>query len=96
MMDITLEDVEVAIKVLYEFLKKQRQAQSLLSRLGVGREGRGMGGIGFEQIWNMAYQQVMAHKGVSVEGKPMEEPTVGEDDLKKMREIAEKLKQSGK
>ncbi|MBS7270391.1 MAG: hypothetical protein KIH10_16340 [Candidatus Freyarchaeota archaeon] len=93
-MDITLEDVEVAIRVLYEFLKRQRQAQSLLARLGVGRERGGFAGLSMEQIWNMAYQQVMAQKGISVESKPEEEPQVSEADLKRMREIAERLKQS--
>ncbi|MEM2696240.1 MAG: hypothetical protein QXU09_04820 [Thermoproteota archaeon] len=92
-MDITLEDVEVAIKILYEFLKKHRQAQGLLSRLGVGRE-RGVYGLSMEQIWNMAYQQVMAQKGISLEGRPVEEPTVTDEDIKRMREIAQKLKES--
>ncbi len=93
-MDITLEDVETAIKVLYEFLKRQRQAQSLLGRLGVGRERYGFAGLSMEQIWNMAYQEVMARKGVSVENRPLEEPELTEGDLKRMREIAEKFKQS--
>lgn len=94
-MDITLEDVEVAIKVLYEFLKRQRQAQSVLSRLGVGRSASPYG-LNFEQIWQMAYQQVMAQKGVNVEGQKVEEPVLTEDDLRRMREIAQKLKNSGK
>lgn len=92
MMDITLEDVEVAIKILAEFLKRQRQAQSVLSRLGVGQRGGGMAGLSMEQIWNMAYQQVMAQKGLNVEQAQAVEPTVTEEDVKRMREIAQKLK----
>ena len=86
-MDITLEDVEVAIKILYVFLKKQRQAQSLLSRLGVGRASS-MYGLSFEQILNM----VMAQKGVQKGDETLEEPIVTEEELKRMREIASKLK----
>jgi hypothetical protein len=92
-MEITLEDVDIAIRILYEFIKKQKQASSLISRLGVGRESRAnIGGMSFEQLWSMAQEQVMARKGMTVEGQKVEEPTVSEDDLKRMREIASKLK----
>jgi len=92
-MEITLEDVEIAIRILTEFLKRQRQAQSLLSRFGVQTRSGGMSALSFEQFVNLAYQEVMAKKKIAEGGEAVEpEPTVSDEDVKRMREIAQKLK----
>jgi hypothetical protein len=92
MMDITLADVEVAIKILTEFLKKQREAEVVLRRMGIGQRQVGVSGLSFEQFVNMAYQQVMEKKARAEEPQPSEEAQLTEEDLKRMREIADKLK----
>jgi hypothetical protein len=93
-MDITLSDVETAIKILYEFIRKQKQAESLIARMGIGSRHMSAHGLSFEQFVNMAYQQVM-EKRKSVE--KIEEPAeveLTEEELARMREIAQKLKGS--
>jgi hypothetical protein len=91
-MEITLSDVEIAIKVLTEFLKKQREAEVVLRRMGVGQRQVGMSGLSFEQFVNMAYQQVMEKKVRAEEPEPSGEAQLTEEDLKRMKEIAVKLK----
>jgi hypothetical protein len=92
MMDITLADVEVAIKILTEFLKKQREAEAVLRRMGIGQRQVGVSGLSFEQFVNMAYQQVMEKKARAEEPQPSEASELTEEDLRRMREIADKLK----
>jgi len=91
-MEITLSDVEIAIKILYEFIKKTRQAEMMLSRLGISQRQTSTYGLSFEQFVNMAYQQVMAKKRIAEEKAEVEEPQLTEEELKRMREIAQKLK----
>jgi hypothetical protein len=92
MMEITLADVEIAIKVLTEFLKKQREAEIVLRRLGIGQKQVGMSGLSFEQFVNMAYQQVMEKKKLVEEGEAEVETKLTDEELSRIREIAEKLK----
>jgi hypothetical protein len=92
MMEITLSDVEIAIKVLTEFLKKQREAEIVLRRLGIGQRQVGMSGLSFEQFVNMAYQQVMEKKKLAEEGETEVETKLTDEELSRIREIAEKLK----
>jgi len=92
MMEITLSDVEIAIKVLTEFLKKQREAEIVLRRLGIGQRQVGMSGLSFEQFVNMAYQQVMEKKRLAEEGEGEVESELTDEELSRIREIAEKLK----
>jgi hypothetical protein len=92
MMEITLSDVEVAIKVLTEFLKKQREAEIVLRRLGIGQRQVGMSGLSFEQIVNMAYQQVMEKKKLAEEPEAEVEAELTDEELSRIREIAEKLR----
>jgi hypothetical protein len=91
-MEITLADVEIAIKILTEFLKRQKQAEVVLRRMGIGQRQVGMSGLSFEQFVNMAYQQVMEKKKVAEEPQLTEESQLTDEDLKRMREIAGKLK----
>ena len=92
MMEITLADVEVAIKILTEFLKKQKEAEILLRRMGITQRQTSMSGLNFEQFVNMAYQQVMEKKARAEEPQSVEEPQLTEEDLRRMKEIADKLK----
>lgn len=91
-MEITLDDVESAIMILKEFLKKQREAQSILRQMGV-REKSGVGSFfNMEKFAEIAAEQVEAKRRKS-EGLTTEsEPTVSDADLKRMREITEKRK----
>jgi hypothetical protein len=91
-MDITLADVESAIRVLTEFMKKQREAQRLLFQMGA-REGKGKAMPtsmeGFIQYIFDGVKQKQAQE----KGEPQQEqPQATEEDLKRMREIAEKHK----
>jgi hypothetical protein len=92
MMEITLSDVEIAIKVLTEFLKKQREAEIVLRRLGIGQRQVGMSGLSFEQFVNMAYQQVMEKKRLAEESEGEVEAELTDEELSRIREIAEKLR----
>jgi hypothetical protein len=87
-----LADVEIAIKILTEFLKKQKQAEILLRRMGIGQRQVGMSGLSFDQFVNMAYQQVMEKKKMAEEPQVGEEPQLTEEELTRMHEIADKLK----
>ena len=91
-MDITLEDVEVAIRILNEFLKKSEDAKRTLRRFGVSQKSSSGFGFNPEQIMNMVLAQQQAKKGI-VENEVAVEPP-SENDLKRMREIAEKIKKS--
>jgi hypothetical protein len=51
-----------------------------------------MSGLSFEQFVNMAYQQVMEKKKMAEEPQVGEEPQLTEEDLRRMKEIADKLK----
>jgi len=95
-MDITLEDVESAIIVLREFLKKQRDAQRILRQLGV-REGRGAPmGLSFDSFVQQAFQEVQRKQAMTKAGVEEVEPTVSEEDLTRMRAIKDKIKKEGK
>jgi len=92
-MNITLEDVEIAIKILNEFMKKQREAERVLRRLGISQRGRGLGGLSFESIYQMALQQAMAKKSLATlpESEEVEEELT-EEELERIRAIKDKLK----
>jgi len=94
-MSITLEDVEIAIKVLNAFIKRQREAVSTLRRLGVTTGRGGAFGFRMEDFVSMAMQQAMAQKGVGQPStiEPAPEPTP--EELERMRAIAKKLKKRG-
>jgi hypothetical protein len=93
-MEITLSDVETAIKILYEFIKKQKQAETLIARMGIGQRHMSAYGLSFEQFVNMAYQQVMEKKKSAEAIEEDTETKLTEEELARMREIAQKLKGS--
>jgi len=95
-MDITLEDVESAIKVLTEFLKKEREAKRILRQLGI-REGEArMRSMSFESFVQTAFEEVQRKQREAKAG--VEEPVseVSEEDLTRMRAIKDKIKKEGK
>jgi hypothetical protein len=51
-----------------------------------------MSGLSFEQFVNMAYQQVMEKKKLVEEGEAEVETELTDEELSRIREIAEKLK----
>jgi len=95
-MDITLEDVESAIKVLTEFLKKEREAKRILRQLGLERGETMMRGMSFERFVQTAFEEVQRKQRESKAG--VEEPIseVSEEDLSRMRAIKDKIKKEGK
>lgn len=94
-MDITLDDVETAIKVLNIFMKRQKQALSIMTKIGATTRGRGGASFRMEDVMGMIMQEKMVQKGVTPEATvaPIEELT--DEELKRMRDIKEKLKKEG-
>lgn len=89
---ITLEDVQCAIRVLNAFLKQEHDAKRVLRQLGV-REGHGGGGFfSMEYFAKMAADEIEKRKSGAGQAGAEQEPQLSEDDLKKMREIAERNK----
>jgi hypothetical protein len=92
--EITLKDVETAIKVLAIFATKMRQAEMLARRMGlVGRAGR-LDWTRPEAIMSQLMTSALAGKTPKEIAKESEEEEVEftEEELKRMREIAEKVK----
>jgi hypothetical protein len=95
-MSITLEDVETAIKVLQAFLKKQREAESILRKFQAYERRMGGRGFSMDDFVSMAFESVKARREAlsQPEGEITEE--LSEEDLKRIKEIKEKLEQQKK
>jgi len=93
-MTITLEDVDIAIKILNEFLKQARRAESTLKRFQayIGRSGGSMP-LSMERFVQMAFETIQAQKQAQLETtqEPIEEELT-EEELKKIREIISRNK----
>ena len=104
-MEVTIEDVELAIKILEQYLQQAYRVQRLLSRV------RALGGINSNYVMNP--QKIMDYlmaqtleqttkirkKGkvtVAEEGEEEEEPIITEEELKKFRSISERVSQEAK
>jgi hypothetical protein len=92
-MDITLEDVKIAIKVLEEFERRYREASRILRRLGVHSE-RGGGGFTPESIMRYLIESGMV-KGISQQAptEVTEEEPISEEELKRLRSLQEKIRE---
>jgi hypothetical protein len=96
-MDITLEDVKIAIKILEEFERRYREANRILRRLGVHSE-RGYGGFSPESIMRYMFESGMV-KGISqqpsteVSTQPTEEEPISEEELNRLRSLKEKIRE---
>jgi len=91
-MDITLEDVETAIRVLNQFMRKSREAQMTIKRFEVTTIGSQRMPQSMQDFMDLAYRSVKAKRG-EVQEEPEPEP-VTEKDLARMKEIREKMKGS--
>jgi len=104
-MEVTIEDVELAIKILEQYLQQAYRVQRLLSRV------RALGGVNSNYVMNP--QKIMDYlmaqtleqttkirkKGkvtVAEEGEEEEEPIITEEELKKFRSISERVSQEAK
>ena len=104
-MEVTIEDVELAIKILEQYLQQAYRVQRLLSRV------RALSGINSNYVMNP--QKIMDYlmaqtleqtakirkKGkvtVAEEGEEEEEPVITEEELKKFRAISERVSQEAK
>jgi len=85
---VTLKDVETAIKILVIFLKRQRQSETLLRRIGMRGRTISPFGLNFEDILRMSYEQVQARKMEKEE----EIEELSEEELERIRKIADKVK----
>jgi len=89
-MDITLEDVETAIKVLNEFLRRSREAQMTIKRFEVTTIGSTRMPSSLQDFMNLAFQSRAQKQGS--EQPPSEPEPLTDDDLARMREIRDKIK----
>lgn len=89
-MSITLEDVEVAIKILQIFLKKQREAETVLRRFQQYERRAISRGFSMEDFMSMALETVKSKKQIP---EIMEPEEISEEDIKRIREIAKNLEE---
>lgn len=91
-MSITIEDVKLAIKVIREFLKTQREAERVLIQLNryMNRGGGLRYPFRMEDIMSMLMRQQLEQRQIITEEEIEEELT--EEDLEKLREIAKKVR----
>lgn len=89
-MDITLDDVETAIKVLNEFIRRSREAQYTIKKFEVTTIGSTRMPTSLQDFMNLAYQS-------RTQKRETEEPTtepepLTDEDMTRMREIRDKIK----
>jgi hypothetical protein len=89
-MEITLEDVEVAIKILNEFMNRQKKIMDTMRRLGLIESMGYRYRYRMEDFVAMAFNQVMQKPVEPTTTTPPSELT--ETEIMRMREIAEKIK----
>jgi hypothetical protein len=89
--EITLEDVYLAIRVLNEFQKASFEAQRVLRRLGVRQGGQAFSPFNYQDIMRALVES--SFKGKLPQGKEEDEASpLTKEELEKFREIAEKIK----
>lgn len=92
---ITLEDVELAVRVIERFLRARRESEHIirrLSRIG-GTQRRGMGGMmpKWEDIVSIVMEQKRAEAGVGAPSEVEVKPLTKEE-LERFRKIKEQIK----
>jgi len=94
-MSITIDDVKLAIKIIREFLKTQREAERILIQLSrYTSRGRGLSyPFRMEDIMGMLIRQQLSQTE-TIETSEIEEELT-EEDIQKLREIAKKVKSKG-
>jgi len=91
-MEITIEDVKLAVKVIREFLKLSREAERTLMLLG--RRYSRTGGFrppSFEDVFQMVMAEQMRRRG-EIPLEEIEEELTPEE-LERFRKIAQKVKE---
>ena len=91
-MNITIEDVKLAIKIIREFLKTQREAERVLLQLSryTSRGGGFRYPMRMEDIMGMLIRQQLGQTQIEEPIDTEEELT--EEDLAKLKEIAKKVR----
>jgi len=91
-MNITIEDVKLAIKIIREFLKTQREAERVLIQLSryTSRGGSLRYPFRMEDIMGMLLRQQLGQTQIEETIDTEEELT--EEDLAKLKEIAKKVR----
>jgi hypothetical protein len=95
-MSITLEDVETAIKVLQAFLRKQREAELILRKFQAYERRIGARGFTLDDFVSMAFEQAKARREALSQPEVEITEELSEEDLKRIKEIKEKLEQQKK
>jgi hypothetical protein len=96
-LDITLEDVKIAIKILEEFERRYREANRILRRLGVHPE-RGYGSFTPEGIMRMMFESGLVGRGTPQPStqpstEVTEEEPISEEELNRLRSLKEKIRE---
>ncbi|RLB79941.1 MAG: hypothetical protein DRH17_12870 [Deltaproteobacteria bacterium] len=81
---ITLEDVEIAIKIINAFLRKMREAERALRQLGLTRTAVSGYSLSMSDIMSALLKERQA-----MEEAPVEPPS--EEEVKRMRELVKKI-----
>lgn len=89
--DITLEDVELAIKILTIFTKRYYESIKILQKVSrIVDSGRSMP-VSFDSIMKMAFETVSKNR------EEYDEPlTITNEELQKFREITKKIEEKEK
>ncbi|RLG74361.1 MAG: hypothetical protein DRO23_07055 [Thermoprotei archaeon] len=87
--EITLEDVELAIKILEEFLRRVNKAKITLRRVySIVGARRGQDAMVFELARDIVLHR--RSRKVEVEAE-IEEPEITEEDIERFRKVKEKI-----
>lgn len=90
--EITLEDVETAIRILQYYIMTSRRAESILkSAIQVKSKGINPMNLDFNDFVQLALQIKQQEKQPQ---EQQEEITLTQEDIEKMKKIKEKLSQS--
>jgi hypothetical protein len=90
--EITLEDVYLAIRILNEFQKASLEAQRVLRRLGIRQSGQTFSPFSYQDIMRTLMESSL--KGKIPQGEEEEETKpLSQEELEKFREIAKKIKE---
>lgn len=97
-MEITLEDVRIAIKVLEEFEKRYKESIKVLKKLGITSQPYTSLGLSPEGIIKFLLEQTkLAKAEEKAEAEEKEEnEELTQEELEKLRKIKEKVKMAVK
>ena len=93
-MEITLDDVETALKILKAFLDKHKKLVQLATAMGLARPSSAYTSYTFDQFISQLLRETLRVAKPEEESRTGLEPT--EEDLKRMREIARRIEEEEK